>query len=287
MISIAGERFGPGRTGSASRSRYRPAIPSRPRSQRGPDVFRVLDPGDSRLDTTWLSKARRGASGDFGGLEALSMGILGWVIAGSVVALIGLGWLVRAFWRCRAVIRELERHLIALGENRPIRPTKASAPGSVGRLARRFDTTVPVLQERVDRLGRDVEQLRVVLGGMAEGVIAIDARRRLLFANKSADILFGLGPSAVGRMVPELIRSPQFQEAVDATLASPETYRGEILLPRSRGVAALNPASPRRPRFQASRIEPDRSGPGLPRRDRVAPAGTDAAGFRGERPPTS
>ena len=31
--------------------------------------------------------------------------------------------------------------------------------------------------------------------------------------------------------MPELIRSPQFQEAVDATLAGPDTYRGEIVLP--------------------------------------------------------
>ena len=44
------------------------------------------------------------------------------------------------------------------------------------------------------RLEREVEQLRVVLGGMSEGVIAIDPRRRLLFANQSADRLFGLGP---------------------------------------------------------------------------------------------
>ena len=159
------------------------------------------------------------------------MGVWGWGIAGSVVALIVLGWAVRALWHCRAVVRELERNLISLSEGRPMRPTKSRAPGSVGRLARRFDATVPLLQERVDRLGRDVEQLRVVLGGMAEGVIAIDARRRLLFANKSADTLFGLGAQAVGRLLPELIRSPQFHEAVDATLAGPEAYRGEILLP--------------------------------------------------------
>ena len=76
-----------------------------------------------------------------------------------------------------------------------------------------------------------MEQLRVVLGGMAEAVIAIDARRRLLFANNSADRLFGLGTQAVGRLLPELIRSPQVQEAVDATLAGPDNFRGELALP--------------------------------------------------------
>jgi two-component system phosphate regulon sensor histidine kinase PhoR len=159
------------------------------------------------------------------------MGGWAWGISGAIVALFVGAWLTRGILRCLAVVRELERGLVALGEGRPVRPTNTSAPGSMGRLAKTFDAIVPELQDRVGRLGRDVEQLRVVLGGMAEGVIAIDARRRLLFANKSADLLFGLGPQAVGRLVPELIRSARFQEAVDATLAGPETYRGEITLP--------------------------------------------------------
>jgi two-component system phosphate regulon sensor histidine kinase PhoR len=65
---------------------------------------------------------------------------------------------------------------------------------------------------------------------MAEGVIAVDVRRRLLFANASADRLLGLSETAVGRMVAELIRSPQVQEAVDAALAGPGPYRGEVAL---------------------------------------------------------
>jgi two-component system, OmpR family, phosphate regulon sensor histidine kinase PhoR len=154
-----------------------------------------------------------------------------WGISGAIVASFAVAWMAREALRYRAVLRELERGLIALGQGRSVRPTNTRAPGPMGRLARTFDAVVPDLQERVGRLGRDVEQLQVVLGGMAEGVIAIDSRRRLLFANKSADSLFGLGPQAVGRLVPELIRSPQFQSAVDSTLAGPETYRGEIVLP--------------------------------------------------------
>ena len=159
------------------------------------------------------------------------MGGWAWGISGAIVALIAVSWLARGILRCRAVVRDLERSLAALGQGRPIRPNLIRAPGPLGRLAKTFDAVVPEVQERLGRLGRDVEQLRVVLGGMAEGVIAIDSRRRLLFANKSADHLFGLGPQAVGRLVPELIRSPQFQEAVDSTLAGPDTYRGEIVLP--------------------------------------------------------
>jgi len=73
---------------------------------------------------------------------------------------------------------------------------------------------VPTIEGRLAKLERDGQQLRVVLGGMAEGVIAIDGRRRLVFANASADALFGLDVRSVGRFLPELIRSPQLQEAV-------------------------------------------------------------------------
>ncbi len=157
----------------------------------------------------------------------------GWAlgISGAIVAVAAVAWATRGLLRCLSVLRQIERGLSSLGQGRPIRPTRTRAPGPVGRLARTFDAVAPELQERIGRLSRDVEQLRVVLGGMAEGVIAIDSRRRLLFANTSADQLFGLGPQAVGRLLPELIRSPQIQEAVDATLAGPETYRGEIVLP--------------------------------------------------------
>jgi two-component system phosphate regulon sensor histidine kinase PhoR len=150
-----------------------------------------------------------------------------WGILVAVAAASPVAW---ACVRLRSLVDELETSLIALAEGKPTRPTRIRGFGPLGRLARRFDLTVPILEERVGRLEREVEQLRVVLGGMAEGVIAIDSRRRLLFANKSADRLFGLGMMAVGRLVPELIRSPDIQEAVDATLTGTDSYRGEIIL---------------------------------------------------------
>jgi two-component system phosphate regulon sensor histidine kinase PhoR len=131
--------------------------------------------------------------------------------------------------RARA-LDELAKGVTALGEGRPYWPIRAKVGGRVGRLARALDAVAPQIETRMARLEQDRQQLRAVLSGMAEGVIAIDARRRLLFANASADELFGLDGTAVGRLVPELIRSPQVQGAVEATLASHEPYMGEIVL---------------------------------------------------------
>jgi two-component system phosphate regulon sensor histidine kinase PhoR len=76
---------------------------------------------------------------------------------------------------------------------------------------------------------------------MNEGVVAVDSRRRLLFANEAAERLFGLGTGSVGRLVAELVRSPRVQEAVDLTLAGPGTHRTELVLSGTEGRATMGP----------------------------------------------
>jgi two-component system phosphate regulon sensor histidine kinase PhoR len=144
-------------------------------------------------------------------------------------------------YRWRQALGEVTRGIAALGEGRPARPTLVQAGGPVGRLARLFDAVAPKLEAKIARLEQDRQQLRAVLSGMAEGVIAIDARRRLVFANASADRLFGLNAASVGRLVPELIRSPQIQEAVEATLAGPGPYRGEIAVASREELIRVHP----------------------------------------------
>jgi two-component system phosphate regulon sensor histidine kinase PhoR len=144
-----------------------------------------------------------------------------------VVTLLAAGLVV---YRRAQALDEIARGVAALGEGRPYWPTVARVGGRVGRLGHLLDSVAPQFEERIARLEQDRQQLRAVLSGMAEGVIAIDARRRLLFANASADQLFGLDATSVGRLVPELIRSPQVQGAVEATLHSAQPYLGEVVL---------------------------------------------------------
>ena len=137
--------------------------------------------------------------------------------------------------RRRRTIRELARGLISLGEGRPARPVQPMVGGSLGRLAERFNEVSRTLEARIGAMERERQQLRAVLAGMAEGVVAVDDRRRLVFANEGAIRLFGLEPTAVGRLVAELIRSPGVQEAVNVSLAGPEPYRGEVAVPARDG----------------------------------------------------
>jgi two-component system phosphate regulon sensor histidine kinase PhoR len=87
-----------------------------------------------------------------------------------------------------------------------------------GRLATMFDL-----------LEHDKEQLRAILSGMVEGVIAVDERGRVLFANDRAGKLLGFEPVAVGKQpLFEVAREPGFREIVEKGLASADAHREEL-----------------------------------------------------------
>ena len=122
--------------------------------------------------------------------------------AWTTAAVLGVAWAAAlatlAVRRARA-LAEVGLGVQSLGEGRPVRPIQARVGGAAGRLARQFNLVAPGLEDRLAQLEGDRQQLRAVLGGLAEGVVAVDARSRLVFANDAADRLFDLGPSAVGR----------------------------------------------------------------------------------------
>jgi len=136
-------------------------------------------------------------------------------------------------YRERRVLADVSQGIEALNQGVRPRLIRTTLRGQVGRLVRTFNEVANDVVTREARLDQDRQQLLVVLGAMHEAVLAIDGRRRLLFANASANRLFGLDGTAVGRLVPELIRSPQVQEAIEATLrlCSPAAHQAELVLP--------------------------------------------------------
>ncbi len=153
-----------------------------------------------------------------------------WTVFGIVVALGGVLGAVLLARRRERVMEEVARGIRALEDGRPPRAVLGTFVGAAGRLTRAYNAVAPSLDRRIARLEEDRQLLRAVLGGMTEGVVALDARRRLLFANDAAARLFGLGPDAVGRLIAELIRAPRVQDAVNTTLAGPEPHQVEILV---------------------------------------------------------
>jgi two-component system phosphate regulon sensor histidine kinase PhoR len=149
-----------------------------------------------------------------------------------IVAAAGLAAAAYLTWQWARALAEVTRGLEALGAGAKVRPIRIAEHGPVGGLVKTFNASAARCQTQISLLDQERRQLQVVLEAMAEAVIAVDPRCRLLFANDSANQLFGLDASSVGRLVPELIRSPQVQEAVEATLrlASPDAFETELAL---------------------------------------------------------
>jgi two-component system phosphate regulon sensor histidine kinase PhoR len=76
---------------------------------------------------------------------------------------------------------------------------------------------------------QDREQLRAILSGMVEGVIAVDDEQRVLFANDRAGRLLKFDPkSAVGNSLWDVIRWPAIQDMMRRGLAAEGPHREEI-----------------------------------------------------------
>src|SRR5262249_55614214 len=79
------------------------------------------------------------------------------------------------------------------------------------------------------QLEEDRQQLRTILSSMVEGVIALDADQRIVFANERAGQFLDFPTrSSVGRKLWEVVRVPTLQEIVDRALRDPEPVTEEV-----------------------------------------------------------
>jgi two-component system phosphate regulon sensor histidine kinase PhoR len=96
-------------------------------------------------------------------------------------------------------------------------------------LAATFNTMSDKLAATFAQLGHDREQLRTILSGMVEGVIAIDVDQRVLFANDRAGQLLEFDPAAaVDKKLWEVARQPAFQQIVTKGLTGGGPHREEL-----------------------------------------------------------
>ncbi len=87
-------------------------------------------------------------------------------------------------------------------------------------LARSFNDMSKKLAGTFALLAHDREQLRTILSGMVEGVVAFDGEQQVLFANERAGVLLGFDTdAAIGRKLWEVARQRAVQEIVEKALS--------------------------------------------------------------------
>src|SRR5262249_36732193 len=99
----------------------------------------------------------------------------------------------------------------------------------LGRLAGSLNRMSEDMHARTTQLSQTAARQSTVLGGMIEGVVAVDARQRIVLANEAARRLFDFRPPTVeGRPLLEVIRNHALHEAVTTVLTTSEPLRFEL-----------------------------------------------------------
>ncbi|HZU39286.1 MAG TPA: HAMP domain-containing protein, partial [Gemmataceae bacterium] len=140
--------------------------------------------------------------------------------------------LVLAFWLARRntwPLQELTAGTELIARGAYGHRVYAGDSDEIGTLARTFNHMSERLSTQFAQIEEDRQQLRAILGGMVEGVIALDADQRIVFANARASKLLGQsGGLPAGRKLWEVVRHRGLQEVVQRALVEVEPYHEEL-----------------------------------------------------------
>ena len=94
-----------------------------------------------------------------------------------------------------------------------------SRADEIGELGDALNRMARSSQRRMETFQSDHRQLLAILGGMAEGVVAVDQNERVLHMNEAAGRILGADPAtSLGKPVWETTRIPQIPETIARTL---------------------------------------------------------------------
>lgn len=136
-----------------------------------------------------------------------------------------------SYWVISRVVEptsEIDKAVDALAKGDFQHRTYVPNRDELGQIAAKLNRLGQELDHRITQLTASHERQATVLGGMIEGVIAVDRRERVLFANAAAGRLFDFRPTMVeGRRLLEVVRNHTLEEAVSAALATRQPQRLE------------------------------------------------------------
>jgi two-component system phosphate regulon sensor histidine kinase PhoR len=112
------------------------------------------------------------------------------------------------------------------------RPESASYLGDdLDKLSKAIDEITIRFRNRIDEVSKERDYLQTLFKGMAEGVLVVDERGRILVANHALRQLLHLPPSVTNRTALEIIRNAQLEEAIRDVIQKEENTSFELNLP--------------------------------------------------------
>jgi two-component system phosphate regulon sensor histidine kinase PhoR len=167
-----------------------------------------------------------------------------WIVTGFA----SLGALALAFWLTREIVEpvaELTKGTERVAAGDYGGKVYTARRDELGTLSRQFNQMSERLAAQFAQLEEERRQLRAILSGMVEGVVALDAEQRILFANqRAAQLLEFQTSSAGGRKLWEVFRQRSLQDVVQRALSGLEPCQEELTWSGSGARSVLVHAAP-------------------------------------------
>jgi two-component system, OmpR family, phosphate regulon sensor histidine kinase PhoR len=152
----------------------------------------------------------------------------GLVLALGLAAIVG--WIVQR--RVARPLQALAEAADRMARGDPRVPLVIDGDDEVAALGGAFNRMVGALHGQLVALDAEQAKGRTILDGMVEGVVALDARGRLLLMNPAARAIFGVGADGLeGRPLLEVIRQKALADLVEAARLTGDVARAEVELP--------------------------------------------------------
>jgi two-component system, OmpR family, phosphate regulon sensor histidine kinase PhoR len=166
-------------------------------------------------------------------------------VGAGAAALIGL---LLGFFFARRVTRPLTSMTAMaalLAEEHYDQHVRTDAKDEIGDIAEAFNSMADNLRARMETISRDHNQLLAILGGMVEGVIAVDSAERVVHMNQAAGTILHTSPEgSIGKHIWEVTRARAVVEIVTGTIrnATEMTREARIVEQRGDQVIKMNAA---------------------------------------------
>ncbi|MFM8706492.1 MAG: ATP-binding protein, partial [Planctomycetia bacterium] len=154
----------------------------------------------------------------------LLVGFLAWGLAAVAAGRAVAGRLARP-------VADLSLAAARLADGDVAAPIPTAEPTELAHLAEAIGALREQLVERGLTIGRQGTQQEAVLGSMIEGVLAIDARQRVVDINRAAAELLGVDPTrAIRRSLQEVVRNPDLRQFALRAIDCREPVEDDLLL---------------------------------------------------------
>jgi two-component system phosphate regulon sensor histidine kinase PhoR len=142
------------------------------------------------------------------------------VLGGFLAAAAALGIGLFVTHRVTAPLTAMREVAVAIASGDYAQRVEARSQDEIGLLASAFNRMGGQLEDRMRTITEDRAKLLTILGGMVEGVVAVDRDRCVVHLNAAGGRILDVDPSAsLGRPIWEVTRVRQVSEALDDAVA--------------------------------------------------------------------